>query len=181
MVRVPAVSYQLLKSLHIIGVVTWFAGLFYIVRLFVYLAEVRERPADERAVLEPQLQLMARRLWFGITWPSAIVATAFGLGLLQFFEVTGWLEVKLLLVAGLWAYHLGCHVIHGRLQRGESSLSSRAFRIYNEVATLFLVSIVFLVVYKDALVLSWALGGLIALAAALMAAIVAYRKIRAGR
>jgi putative membrane protein len=171
-------SYPLLKSLHIVGVVTWFAGLFYIVRLFVYLAETRERPEAERRVLEPQLQLMARRLWFGITWPSAIAATAFGLGLLMFFPLTGWLYAKLALVVGLWAYHLGCHRIHGQLQRGESSWSARSFRIYNEVATLFLVSIVFLVVFKDALVLGYALGGLISFAAVLMVAIEVYRRVR---
>lgn len=171
-------SYALLKSLHIIGVVTWFAGLFYIVRLFVYLAETRERPESERAVLEAQLQLMARRLWFGITWPSAVVATAFGLALLAYFPLAGWLHAKLALVAGLWAYHLGCHRIHGQLQRGEPTWSARSFRIYNEVATLFLVSIVFLVVFKDALVLGYALGGLVAFTLVLLAAIEVYRRVR---
>lgn len=161
--------------------VTWFAGLFYIVRLFVYLAEVRDRPPAERAVLEPQLLLMARRLWFGITWPSALWATGFGLALLTVFPLTGWLHTKLALVAGLWAYHLGCHRIHGQLQRGEPTWTGRSFRIYNEVATLFLVSIVFVVVFKDALVLAWAVGGLVAFAALLMAAIVVYRRVREGR
>lgn len=171
-------SYPLLKALHIIGVVTWFAGLFYIVRLFVYLTETMDRPSAERAILLPQLQLMARRLWFGITWPSAFFATAFGLGLLAYFPLTGWLYTKLVMVAGLWVYHLGCHVIHARIQRGEVVFSGRGLRIYNEVATLFLVGIVFVVVYKDALVLTRAVGGLALLSAVLMAAIVAYRKLR---
>lgn len=173
-------SYPLLKSLHIIGVVTWFAGLFYIVRLFVYLAETRERPEAERAVLEPQLLLMARRLWFGITWPSAVFATVFGLALLTVFPLTGWLHLKLALVAGLWAYHLGCHRIHQAFQRHEPVWTSRSFRIYNELATLFLVSIVFVVVFKDALVLGYALVGVVLFAAALMAAIAVYRRVREG-
>ncbi|MCO4745645.1 MAG: CopD family protein [Proteobacteria bacterium] len=171
-------SYPLLKSLHIIGVVTWFAGLFYIVRLFVYLAETLERPEHEQAVLLPQLQLMARRLWFGITWPSGIFATGFGLGLLAFFPLTGWLHLKLAMVAGLWVYHLGCHWLLGRFLRGEPAWSSRSLRIYNEVATLFLVAIVFVVVFKDALVMAYALAGLGVLSAVLMAAIVAYRRLR---
>lgn len=173
-------SYPLLKALHIIGVVTWFAGLFYIVRLFVYLTETLDRPEAERAVLLPQLQLMARRLWFGITWPSAIFATACGLGLLAYFPVKGWLATKLVMVGGLWVYHLGCHVIHARLQRGEAVMSGRGLRIYNEVATLFLVGIVFVVVFKDALVLTWAVGGLVVLSSVLMAAIIAYRRLREG-
>jgi len=67
-----------IKALHIIFVVTWFAGLFYVVRLFVYQAEAKDKPDNERAVLEPQYKLMAKRLWYGITWPSMILAITFG-------------------------------------------------------------------------------------------------------
>ena len=171
-------SYPLLKSLHIIGVVTWFAGLFYIVRLFVYLVETMERPEEEQRYLLPQLQLMARRLWYGITWPSAIAATAFGLGLLAWFPLAGWLHLKLTMVVGLWVYHLVCHVLHARLQRGEVPMTSRSLRVYNEVATLFLVGIVFAVVFKDALAVGTALVGLVLFAGVLMAGIVAYRRVR---
>lgn len=174
--------YLTLKALHIVAVVAWFAGLFYIVRLFVYLRETQDRPAAERAVLEPQLSLMARRLWFGITWPAGLATLGFGTALLQYFwPPPTWLLVKLALVGGLVAYHLACHRIHAGLQRGEPVWTSRGFRVWNEVATLFLVSIVFLVVLKDTLSLVWATLGLAAFTGVLLVGIAAYRRVRERR
>lgn len=161
-------------------VVTWFAGLFYIVRLFVYLTEAAERPAEERRVLLPQLQLMARRLWLGITWPSALATLVLGSTLLSYHlpSPPTWLWVKLGLLVGLYAYHLGCHWIHRELQQGRQPLSSRALRIYNEIATLFLFAIVFLAVVKSNLGLLYGLVGLAVLTALLLVAISVYRRIR---
>ena len=174
--------YLTLKALHIIGVVTWFAGLFYIVRLFVYLRETQDRPQAERDVLQPQLRLMARRLWYGITWPSAVATLVLGTGLLHlFWPPPGWLQVKLALVALLFGYHLVCDRLHRRLQAGEAVASSTFFRVWNEVATLFLVGIVFLVVLKDAISLVWAILGLLLFTGALMVGIVTYRRIRERR
>ncbi|MCB9676939.1 MAG: CopD family protein [Alphaproteobacteria bacterium] len=171
--------YLYLKALHIIGVVTWFAGLFYIVRLFVYLTEAHERPEAERDVLLPQLQLMARRLWFGITWPSCIATVIFGGALLHtWWPPPTWLQVKLVGVVGLLAYHGSCHWLHARLQAGEPPWTSRSLRIWNEVATLFLVGIVFLVVVKDGLSLVYGTVGLLIFTAVLMAGITAYRRVR---
>ncbi|MEQ1503816.1 MAG: CopD family protein [Myxococcota bacterium] len=171
--------YPTLKALHIVAIVAWFAGLFYIVRLFVYLAEARDRSPADRAVLEPQLRLMARRLWFGITWPAAIAAVAFGSSMVPlFWPPPVWLQVKLALVAGLVGYHLQCHRIHRALQQGEPTWSSRSFRIWNEVATLFLVGIVFVVVLKDAMSLVWGTVGVVVFGAVLMAGITGYRRIR---
>ncbi|MEN0062543.1 MAG: CopD family protein [Myxococcota bacterium] len=171
-----------LKALHIVAVVCWFAGLFYIVRLFVYLRETMDRPAAERAVLDPQLQLMATRLWLGITWPSGVATVVLGLALLGtqygLGPYPGWMHLKLALVAGLCAYHAGCHVIYHRLIRGVPVWSGRGFRIYNELATLFLVSIVFLVVLKSALSVVWGVLGLIGFAAVLMLGINVYRRVR---
>jgi putative membrane protein len=172
-------SYLVLKALHIIFVVAWFCGLFYIVRLFVYMAETHDRPAEERAILLPQLQLMARRLWVGITWPAAVATSALGLGLLHtFWPPASWLWIKLGLVALLWAYHGWCHALHTRFQAGECPMDSSRLRVFNEVATLLLVSIVFVVVMKSALDPSWAVGGIVVLAAALGAAIYAYGRVR---
>lgn len=172
-------SYLVFKALHIIFVVCWFAGLFYIVRLFVYLTEAHERPPAERDVLLPQLKLMAWRLWFGITWPSAIATAVFGAGMLHlFWPVPRWLAIKLGLVAGLFAYHLACHWVHARLQADDPPWSSRTLRLWNELATLFLVSIVFLVVLKDALAMLWGIVGLVAFTAVLMAGITVYRRVR---
>lgn len=172
-------AFLIVKALHIVAVVAWFAGLFYIVRLFVYLAEAHDRPEAEREILLPQLELMAWRLWFGITWPAGVAACVFGLGLLHWFwPAPTWLIVKLGLVGGLCVYHGVVHWLHGRLQAGDSPWSSRSFRIWNEVATLFLVAIVFTVVLKDTLAFAWATVGLVVFAGVLMAGITLYRRVR---
>ncbi len=167
------------KALHIVAVVSWFAGLFYIVRLFVYITEAHDKPANEREILLPQLKIMARRLWFGITWPAGIASLLFGTAMVHYFwPMPKWLLIKSALVVLLVGYHLICHWIHQRLQADDPPMSSRNLRIWNEVATLFLVSIVFLVVLKDSLAMVWAIGGFVVFAAVLMAGITVYRKIR---
>lgn len=172
-------TFLVLKALHIVAVVAWFAGLFYIVRLFVYLTETHDRPEAERAVLLPLLELMAWRLWYGITWPAGLAAVGFGLALLPtFWPPAAWLQLKLGLVAVLVGYHLGCHWLFVRLHARTPPWSSRSLRIWNEVATVLLVAIVFLVVLKQSLALGWAVGGVVALSAVLMAAITAYRRLR---
>lgn len=172
-------SYLTLKALHIIAVVSWFAGLFYIVRLFVYLTETHARPAHERDILLPQLELMASRLWFGITWPAGIATLLFGFGLLHvFWPPPTWLQLKLLGVVGLCGYHVACHWLFRRLLARAPPWSSRTLRIWNEVATLFLVGIVFLVVLKDGISLIYATLGLIAFSGVLMAGITVYRRLR---
>lgn len=172
--------YPYIKALHIIMVVSWFAGLFYIVRLFVYMTETLERPANERDVLLPQLQLMARRLWFGIATPAGIAAVTLGLWLLWYWwPAPLWLQLKLGAVVGLIAYHAVCHWLNHQLQQGVAPWSSTALRVWNEVATLFLVGIVFLVVVREALSLVYGVVGLVVFAGVLMAAITAYRRLRA--
>ena len=103
-------SYAVLKALHIVFVVTWFAGLFYIVRLLIYIQEAHDKPANERDVLLPQLKLMSRRLWKGITWPSAILTAILGTSLV--WSIPGylqapWMHLKLTLVALLFAITVG--------------------------------------------------------------------------
>lgn len=172
-------SFLSIKALHIIAVVAWFAGLFYIVRLFVYLTEAHERPPAERDVLLPQFKLMAWRLWFGITWPAAVATVVFGTAMIHYFwPPQRWLLIKLGLVGGLLVYHGICHWLHGRLQADAPPWSGRTLRIWNEVATLFLVTIVFTVVLKDAMALGYALVGFTAFGAALMVGINAYRRAR---
>ena len=171
--------YFYIKALHIIFVVTWFAGLFYIVRLFIYSAEANLKSEPERSILFKQLALMQNRLWYIITWPSAILTIIFGGWLWYLYgSLPTWLLVKLCFVAGLFLYHLSLHVILRQQGKGIFKYSSQQLRGWNEVATLFLVIIVMLAVVKQMLSVVWAIGGMVAFAFVLMIAIKLYKKLR---
>ncbi len=171
--------YLYLKALHLIFIVTWFSGLFYIVRLFIYNTEAQERPESERSVLQKQFTIMIRRLWYGITWPSALLTLIFGLWIWYLLNATpGWLVIKLVFVAGLFAYHLSLHILVRQQMKGLFKFSSQQLRIWNEVATIFLVSIVILAVVKQNMSLIWGLLGLLLLMILLMSAIRIYKYIR---
>ena len=171
--------YFYIKALHIIFVVTWFSGLFYIVRLFVYNAEAHTKGEPERTILVKQFGLMQKRLWYGITWPSAILTLIFGtwIGIL-YGSLPTWLLVKLFFVLGLFVYHLSLHKIFKQQQNGNFSWSSQRLRMWNEVATLFLIAIVMLAVVKELLSVVWGLAVLIAFALVLLFAIKLYKKYR---
>jgi putative membrane protein len=171
--------YLYVKAIHIIFIVTWFAGLFYMPRLLIYTVEAIEKKSLENQILIDQLKLMQRRLWFGITWPSAILTLIFGSWMLYLFgSFPNWLIIKLLFVAGLYIYQILTHIIFKQQLQNVFKYSSMQLRIWNEVATLFLVAIVFLVVVKDGLVWTQALGGLFAFILVLLGAIKIYKKIR---
>lgn len=172
-------NYLLAKALHIVGFISWFAGLFYIVRLFVYHAEAGERPEPERAILQPQLELMARRLWQIITVPAMLLTLVGGLAMvLQLATIPRWLHIKFGLLAGLLGYHLWCGAIRRRQAAGRSTMSSAKLRMFNEIGTMFMVAIVFLAVFRSALSIAWGVGGLVILGVTLMLAIRLYRKLR---
>lgn len=173
-------TYLYLKALHIIFIVTWFSGLFYIVRIFIYHTEAMQRPEIERDILIPQYKLMARRLWYAITWPSAILTVVLGSSLLYYYigHIPVWLWVKLGFVLGLLLYQLYCHKIFLDLQKGVVRFSGQQLRVWNEVATIFLFSIVFLVILKNTLDMVWGLLGLFLLMVVLMIAINLYKKTR---
>lgn len=173
-------AYQYLKALHIIFIVTWFAGLFYNVRLFIYHSEAQEKEDPERLILTNQYKIMSARLWHIITWPSAVLTLIFGGSLLyQYLErLPNWLLFKLILLLGLYVYHLLSYLIHRQLQKDIIKYTSAQLRIWNEVATLFLFSIVFLVILRDALNMVWGVVGLVGLSVLLMIGIRLYKKIR---
>lgn len=174
-------SFFYFKSLHIIFVTTWFAGLFYIVRLFIYHVEASQLEVVKKDILIPQFKIMEKRLWYGITWPSAIMTLLFGMSLIHNFMPLynhSWLIVKLAFVFGLFIYHLCCHKIFKNLQNDIIKYTSTQLRIWNEVATIFLVAIVFLVVLKDVLSMGKGLIGLILFSIILMIGIRIYKKIR---
>ncbi len=169
------------KALHIIFVVTWFAGLFYIVRLFIYDVEANEKENDVRDILQKQFRIMERRLWYGITWPSAVLTIITGSYLVYItgYYTSFWMMLKFGFVILLFLYHLICHNIFKQLQNSEVKWTSMKLRLWNELATLFLVSIVFIVVLKDALGLLYGMVGLVAVTLVLFFAINLYKKSRA--
>lgn len=169
------------KALHIIFVVTWFSGLFYIVRLFIYNVEAGDRPEPEATILRSQFSIMIKRLWLGITWPSAILTLIFGVWMAVLYgSIPIWLWIKLSLVALLYGYHFSIQKIYKQQLAGIFRFSSQQLRIWNEVATLFLVSIVMIVVVKQALSFLWGVLSLVAFAVLLMIAIKMYKKVRKG-
>jgi len=173
-------SYLYIKSLHIIFVVTWFAGLFYTVRLFIYNVEAGERNEIERSVLRTQFSVMLRRLWYGITWPSAIGTVIFG-GILwmKLGATPPWLVTKLVFVLGLLLYHASLQIIFTQQSLGVFCYSSTKLRVWNEVATIFLVSIVFLAVVKQELSALWGIVGLLVFVGILSMALGIYKRRRA--
>lgn len=174
-------SFFYLKALHIIFVTTWFAGLFYIVRLFIYHVEASLKPQLEKEVLTAQFKIMEKRLWYGITWPSAIITLFFGLSLIHNFmpiSAHPWLIAKLSFVVGLFIYHLSVHKIFKNLQNDQIKYTSTFLRVWNEVATIFLVAIIFLVVLKDIISMGYAIIGLVIFSITLMLGIKTYKKIR---
>ena len=171
--------YNYVKALHIIFIVTWFSGLFYMVRLFVYHTEANEKPEPERSILQGQFKLMIRRLWMGITWPSAILTLIFGpwmMGLMG--SMPTWLAIKLGFVIGLYLYHFSLQVIYRQQMKGIFRFSSQQLRIWNEVATIFLVAIVMLAVVKQNMSWAWGLLGLVLFVVLLMSAIKIYKIVR---
>ncbi len=171
--------YFYIKALHIIFVVTWFAGLFYMVRLFVYSAEANAKSEPEKSILLNQFGIMQKRLWYGITWPSAILTLIFGtwIGIL-YSSLPAWLLIKLLFVLGLFIYHLSLNTIFRQQQKLDFRWSSQKLRIWNEVATIFLIAIVMLAVVKQLLSVVWGIAVLIAFSIALMIAIKIYKRYR---
>jgi putative membrane protein len=171
--------YLYIKALHIIFVVTWFAGLFYMPRLLVYNAEAGDQPEPARSILRDQYKLMSKRLWFGITWPSAVLTLIFGLSVwYQLGVFPDWLKIKLFFVIGLFLYHGSLHMIARQQWRGIFKYSGQQLRIWNEVATIFLVAIVMLVVVKENMSFVWGLLGLFLFVILLMSAIKIYKLMR---
>lgn len=174
-------TFLYLKAIHIIFIVTWFAGLFYMPRLLIYLREAVDKPEPEKTILQKNLITMASRLWFGITWPSAVITLIMGTSMLvnqpHWLEF-GFMHLKLSLVVLLYVYHLSLHGIFNQLKKGVVRYSSNQLRFWNEVATLFLISIVFLIVLKNALSMMWGLAGLVVVTLAIVAGMRIYRNFR---
>lgn len=178
--------YPYLKAIHIIFVVTWFAGLFYMPRLFIYATEAGDKPEPEAKILRDQLSVMMKRLWYAITVPSALITLVMG-PLVMFnggwnktvFTAEGrWLLIKLLFVLLLYLYHFTLQKIMKEELMGIFRYSSQQLRIWNEVATILLIAIVMLAVVKQSISMVWGLAGLVLFIGLLMSAIRIYKLIR---
>lgn len=169
------------KAVHIVFVVTWFAGLFSLPRLMVHITEAQAKPEPEKSILSQHLYNMARRLWYGITWPSAILTLAMGVALLvqqpAYLEM-GFMHLKLTLVLMLYGYHFSLQYLMNRFRKGIVRYSSQQLRAWNEVPTLFLIAIVFIIVVRDGLSVAWGLAGLLVVTLGILGGIRFYKKFR---
>lgn len=173
--------YLYAKALHIIFMVCWMAGLFYMPRLFIYHTEAKQKSDMEYQVLHKQFVIMERRLWWVITTPAMYITVASALTMLYLSPgllSQGWMQVKLSFVAVLLFYHFKSQHIMNLLARDRSRWSSSTLRLWNEISTIILFSIVFLVVFRSAV--DWAYGvlGLVGLAILLMVLIRLYKRYR---
>ena len=178
-------TFDVVKALHIIFVVSWFAGLFYMVRLFIYDAEANLKSEPEKSILQKQFQIMQSRLWWIITTPAMILSVIFGTWMIllnaTYYLSSPWMHLKLGFVLLLLIYHFWCQRIMKRFKHGVYKWSGNQLRLWNELATLFLVIIVFIVVLKNTL--NWIYGtiGFFATGVVLMLGIKAYKAIRQKR
>jgi putative membrane protein len=169
------------KAIHIIFVVSWFAALFYVVRLFIYTTEAQSRDTAAKQVLTEQFLLMQKKLWYIIGWPSLIGTYIFGFWMIvqnPSYLYLPWMLLKLIAVFLLTLYHLLCQRILSRQAKGIFKQSSFVLRLINELATVLLVAIVFLVVVKSSAGLLWGILGLFGFAASLLVAVYIYKKRR---
>lgn len=178
-------DFNTIKALHIIFVVSWFAGLFYIVRLFIYHTEAQERDETAKKILSEQYQIMEKKLWWIITTPAMILTIIFGTWMLfhpqypkYYFLQQPWMHIKLAFVALLLIYHFVCQKIMNDLKNGVFKWKSNGLRIWNEVATLVLVAIVFIVETQGRI--GWIKGtlGFFGVAIGLMIGIKIYKRWR---
>jgi putative membrane protein len=173
--------YQYVLAIHIIFVVCWMAGLFYIVRLFIYHTEAQEKPEPERSILSAQFEIMERRLWNVITVPSMFLVLAAGITMLFILPAwlsQPWMEIKLGFVAGLIVYHYICQNKIKQMRNGIYKWTSTQLRIWNEVATIILFAIVFLVVLKDAVNWIYGIIGLVLFTLIIMSGVKIYKYYR---
>lgn len=172
-----------IKALHIIFVVSWFAGLFYIVRLFIYHTEAEQKEEPAKTILQEQYKIMEKRLWYIITWPAAILTMVFGIWMLVLVPAylkEPWMHLKLSFVFGLLVYQFSCQRIYSQLQNDIIKWSSTKLRMWNEIATLLLFAIVFIVIVGRVSLDHWYWGvvGLVIFGVLMMIIVKWYKKRR---
>ena len=174
-------AYYWYKAFHLIGVVVWFAGLFYLVRLFVYHAEAAQEPEPAQRILKKQYEIMEKRLYNIITTPGMVVTVAMAIGLISTepeILKSRWLHIKLAFVLLLLGYHFYCGRIMKKLAKDECQWTGKQFRFLNEAPTIFLVVIVLLAVFKNSLPLDLTTWLIVALVISFLASIQLYARKR---
>lgn len=175
---------MLFKALHLIFMVTWFAGLFYLVRLFVYHREAESKPEPVKTALKEQYSIMERRLYYIITWPGMVLTLIFGTLMLILnpgYLDSLWIWIKLGMVVLLAVYHVYCGELMRDLQEGKCHLKPFHFRLLNEAPTILLFGIITLAVFRDLSNFLMVFAGLIGLGVVLFIAARLYKSAREQR
>lgn len=172
------------KAIHIVGFVSWFAGMFFLVRLFVYHVEAFDKPQPDRDILVKQFNQIEWRVYKIILTPAMIITWVCGLVMLHlhgmdWFKVNSWMHVKLLLLVLLSGYHGWTKRVIKKLEAGERPYTSFQFRLWNELPTLFLLSIVLLAVYRNTVNFLYTFSGVLVFAGLIFMLARAYKNRRA--
>ena len=174
-------NYLYFKSLHLIFMVCWFAGLFYVVRLFIYHKEAQTKEKSIKEILQPQYTLMSKRLLSIITWPSAFLTTFFGVSMLienPSYLQQNWMHIKLSFILLLWLYTYSCQILLNQMKNSQIRTTEIKLRIWNEVATLIMFAIIFMAVLKNSISWIYATFSLVGLAVFLMISIKLYKRYK---
>lgn len=174
-------AYFWFKAFHIVGIVCWFAGMFYLPRLFVYHAEAYEQPEPARSILTKQYQVMEKRLYSIIMTPAMLLTIAMAIGLVTTEPAVmkePWMQIKLGFVLLLVGYHHYCKRIMKKLAANECKMTGQQFRWFNEIPTVFFVIIVMLAVFKNNLPMDLTTWLIAAMVIGMVAAIQLYARKR---
>ncbi|WAC39120.1 CopD family protein [Pedobacter sp. SL55] len=177
-------AYFYIKATHIVFVISWMAGLFYLLSLFIYHTEANDKLEPEKSVLKAQFTKMESTLWKIICQPAMIISLLAGLSMLHLnpgLLQMDWMWVKLAFVFGLLIYHFVCGRIIIRLRNNQYNWSSFKLRLWRELATIFMIAIVFVVILKNTLDWIYGLVGIMGIALIIMLAVKLYKKYRENR
>lgn len=181
MIEILQPYYQYFKAVHIVFVISWMAGLFYILSLFIYHTEANEKEEPERGILQKQFVKMEATLWKIIATPAMIISVLAGAGMLMLNSgllQMDWMWVKLAFVIGLLIYHFICQNMVKQLKNNQFKMNSFQLRLWRELATIFMIAIVFVVILKSAINWIYGLIGIMGIALAIMIAVKLYKNYR---
>jgi len=181
MIEILLPYYQYFKAVHIVFVISWMAGLFYILSLFIYHTEANDKSEPEKSILLKQFVKMEATLWKIICQPAMVISVLAGVGMLTLNSSllqADWMWVKLGFVVALLIYHFICQQIVKSLKNSRFKMTSFQLRLWRELATIFMIAIVFVVILKNALNWIYGLVGIMGIALVIMIAVKLYKNYR---